>query len=194
MKYFSKKGKVDKLEGGKVVFPRYSGLSVWLFGLKISDIIIKGHKLKAWDTIDYKQIWGRQLFSLGKIKSINSSEVGVEYFWYRVIALKNVFFSLILNFVVFHVSFPGKSVMLVNGAYRGESAILESINEKKFSCTVSLNSVCIICMFILMVLAVTWYSNFKYIFIVFRVIITHSIFSAIFSEGDNFHDFLLIIL
>lgn len=34
----------------------------------------------------------------------------------------------------------GKSVMLVNGAYRGESAILESINEKKFSCTVSLNS------------------------------------------------------
>ena len=41
------------------------------------------------------------------------------------------------------VVFIGKSVMLVNGAYRGQAATLESINERKFSCSVSLN-VCII--------------------------------------------------
>lgn len=37
--------------------------------------------------------------------------------------------------------FAGKNVMLVNGAYRGQTATLESIKEKKFSCTVSLNTV-----------------------------------------------------
>lgn len=34
----------------------------------------------------------------------------------------------------------GKTVMIVNGAYRGQLAKLESINEKKFSCTVSILS------------------------------------------------------
>ncbi|XP_053377858.1 DNA/RNA-binding protein KIN17-like isoform X2 [Mercenaria mercenaria] len=34
----------------------------------------------------------------------------------------------------------GKTVLIVNGAYRGQAAKLESINEKKFSCTVSLSS------------------------------------------------------
>ena len=34
--------------------------------------------------------------------------------------------------------------MLVNGAYRGQTATLESIKEKKFSCSVSLNTVSII--------------------------------------------------
>lgn len=32
----------------------------------------------------------------------------------------------------------GKKVLIVNGAYRGEEAILESIDEKKFSCSVSI--------------------------------------------------------
>ncbi|XP_063442837.1 DNA/RNA-binding protein KIN17-like [Mytilus trossulus] len=32
----------------------------------------------------------------------------------------------------------GKKVLIVNGAYRGESAILETIDEKKFSCSVSI--------------------------------------------------------
>ncbi|XP_052778994.1 DNA/RNA-binding protein KIN17-like [Mya arenaria] len=34
----------------------------------------------------------------------------------------------------------GKTVLLVNGAYRSQTATLEEINEKKFCCTVSLNS------------------------------------------------------
>ncbi|XP_060075719.1 DNA/RNA-binding protein KIN17-like [Ylistrum balloti] len=34
----------------------------------------------------------------------------------------------------------GKTVIIVNGAYRGHEAILESINERKFSCTVSIKS------------------------------------------------------
>ncbi|KAL5013476.1 hypothetical protein ScPMuIL_007746 [Solemya velum] len=34
----------------------------------------------------------------------------------------------------------GKIVMIVNGAYRGQEAILEDINENKFSCTVSIRS------------------------------------------------------
>lgn len=33
----------------------------------------------------------------------------------------------------------GKTVLIVNGAYRGQTATLESIHEKKFCCTVSLN-------------------------------------------------------
>ena len=36
---------------------------------------------------------------------------------------------------------PGKSVLIVNGAYRGQEAILQDMNEKKFSCTVSIKSV-----------------------------------------------------
>lgn len=32
----------------------------------------------------------------------------------------------------------GKKVLIVNGAYRGEEAILESIDEKKFSCSVNI--------------------------------------------------------
>ena len=32
----------------------------------------------------------------------------------------------------------GKSVKIVNGAYRGEEAILEAIDEKHFCCSVSL--------------------------------------------------------
>lgn len=32
----------------------------------------------------------------------------------------------------------GKKVLIVNGAYRGEGAILETIDEKKFSCSVSI--------------------------------------------------------
>ncbi|XP_060586328.1 DNA/RNA-binding protein KIN17-like [Ruditapes philippinarum] len=34
----------------------------------------------------------------------------------------------------------GKTVMIVNGAYRGQTARLEKINEKKFSCTLTLSS------------------------------------------------------
>ncbi|KAK3101337.1 hypothetical protein FSP39_002831 [Pinctada imbricata] len=35
----------------------------------------------------------------------------------------------------------GKLVKIVNGAYRNQIAVLESINEKKFSCTLSLHSI-----------------------------------------------------
>lgn len=34
----------------------------------------------------------------------------------------------------------GKTVKIVNGAYRGQEAILESINEKKFSCSVTIST------------------------------------------------------
>lgn len=34
----------------------------------------------------------------------------------------------------------GKTVLIVNGAYRGEEGVLESINERKFCCTVSIKS------------------------------------------------------
>lgn len=34
----------------------------------------------------------------------------------------------------------GKLVKIVNGAYRGQVAVLDSVNEKKFSCTVIINS------------------------------------------------------
>lgn len=39
--------------------------------------------------------------------------------------------------------FSGKLVKIVNGAYRGYDAVLESIEEKKFCCSVSIHSVSI---------------------------------------------------
>ena len=39
------------------------------------------------------------------------------------------------------MDFPGKLVKIVNGAYRGQIAVLESMEEKSFSCTVSLKEV-----------------------------------------------------
>ena len=35
----------------------------------------------------------------------------------------------------------GKSVMVVNGAYRGEVATLEGLDEKNFSCSIRLSQV-----------------------------------------------------
>ena len=63
-----------------------------------------------------------------------------EYQWEKVLLLSQ---SQCLYHNKIFVLFIGKSVMLVNGAYRGQAATLESINERKFSCSVSLN-VCII--------------------------------------------------
>ena len=37
----------------------------------------------------------------------------------------------------------GKPILLVNGAYRGQEATIEKINEEKFSCVVTLSSVSI---------------------------------------------------
>ena len=41
----------------------------------------------------------------------------------------------------------GKPVLLVNGAYRGQEATIEKINEEKFSCIVTISSVSIIIVF-----------------------------------------------
>ena len=49
----------------------------------------------------------------------------------------------IIFFVIVNVCFlsVGKRIMVVNGGYRGTEAVLESINERKFSCTVTLKQV-----------------------------------------------------
>jgi len=49
-------------------------------------------------------------------------------------------FTLLLE-VYLLICCSGKILQIVNGAYRGETAILESIDEKKFSCTVFLSAV-----------------------------------------------------
>ena len=49
-----------------------------------------------------------------------------------------------LVFIKKIVTIVGKSVVVVNGAYREHKATLLELREKKFCCTIKLDSVCII--------------------------------------------------
>ena len=51
----------------------------------------------------------------------------------------------------------GKEVLVVNGAYRGETAILEDINEKKFCAKVSISAVGFLLFYFILIDLINFY-------------------------------------